>query len=117
MVPTPRRALRLYKLSWDTSCEADNNGRTLEELMLNLASITGNLIGGDTLAGGSAAEAGYRVLGLPLRLKLRATVARRDCVVEDIRRETKHAPVSFTVVPCQSSLYVVSSPPAAMRGA
>ena len=67
MVLTPRRAWKLDKLSWGTSCEADNNGRTLEELMRSLASITGNLIGGDTFAGGAAAEAGNRVIGLPLR--------------------------------------------------
>ena len=35
--------------------------------MRSLASMTGNLSGGDTLAGGAAAEAGDRVIGLPLR--------------------------------------------------
>ena len=40
---------------------AYNIGRTLEELMRSLASMigtTGDLMGGDTLAGGGAAEAG-----------------------------------------------------------
>ena len=37
-------------MSGGTSSKADNNGRTLEELMLSLASMTGNMIGGDTLA-------------------------------------------------------------------
>ena len=62
MVPTPRRARRLDKISLGTSCEEDNNGRTLEKLMLSLASMTGNLMGGDTLAaglaGGGAIDAG-----------------------------------------------------------
>ena len=88
MVPTQRRARRLdnLKMSWGTSCEADKNGSTLEELMRSEASRTGNLIGGDTLVGGAAAEADDRVHGLPFR----ATVAWSDCVSEDIRRETKH---------------------------
>ena len=50
---------------------ADNNSGTLEDLMRSLASMTGtsDLIGGDTLAGGGAAEAGERglLLGVPAR--------------------------------------------------
>ena len=48
-------------MSGSTWCAAYNNGRTLEELMRSLASMTGtagDLMGGDTLAGGGAAEAG-----------------------------------------------------------
>ena len=64
-------------------CTADNNGGTLEELMLSLASMTGtgDLIGGDTLAGGGAAKAGDR--GLPLGASVcapRGGPARRDSV-------------------------------------
>ena len=54
--------------------------------MRSLASMTGNLCGGDTLAVGAAAEANDKVIGLPLR----PTGARRHSVSEDIR-----APVSF----------------------
>ena len=79
-------------MSGGTSCKADNIGRPLEELMRILASMTGtgNLSGGDTLAGGGAAEASDRVIGLPLR----ATGAWRDSFSEDIRRETPAAHLS-----------------------
>ena len=68
-------------MSWGTSCEADDYGCTLKELMRarRLASMTGNLIGRETLAGGGAAEAGDRVLGLPLTATV-ARLPRRDCV-------------------------------------
>ena len=79
-------------MSGGTSCAADNIDCTLEELMLSLASMTGYLMGGDTLAGGGAAEAGYRVHGL----RLRATGARRDSVSEDICRETLAAHLSHS---------------------
>ena len=56
-------------MSGGTSCNAEKNVHTLDELMRNLASITstGNLSGGDTLAGGGAAKPGDRVMGLLLR--------------------------------------------------
>ena len=100
---------------------SDNNynGCTLDELMLSLASMTGNLSGGVTLAGGNAAEAGDRVVGLPLR----ATGARRHSVSEDIRRRTcliqdgGGAPVSFRTVTSSSLLDVAYVPAATMRGA
>ena len=40
-------------MSGGTWCKADNTGQALEGLMRSLASMTGNLSGGDTLAGGS----------------------------------------------------------------
>ena len=47
-----------------TSCNADKTGRTLEELIRSRSSsTTSNLIGRDTLAGGSAAVAGVRLSG------------------------------------------------------
>ena len=54
-------------MSSGTSCVADNIGYTLGGLMRSLASMTGNLMGGDTLAGGGAAAARDRVHGLPSR--------------------------------------------------
>ena len=62
--------------------------------MRSLASMTGNLSGGDTLAGGSAAEAGERVISLLLRATVcapRGLPALRDSVSGDIRRETPAA--------------------------
>ena len=47
--------------------------------------MPGYLIGGNTLAGGGAANAGVRVLGLPFR----ATGARRDCVSGEMRSYRK----------------------------
>ena len=47
-----------------TSCNADKTGSTLDELMQSHSSNTGNLIGGDSLAGGGAALAGVRLSGL-----------------------------------------------------
>ena len=70
-------------MSGGTWCAADNIGRTLEELMLSLASMTGttgDLMGGDTLAGGGASEAGDTVDVLCFT----ATGVRRDSVSEDI---------------------------------
>ena len=69
-----------------TSCDADNIGCTLEELMRSLASTTGHLAGGDTLAGGGADEAGESVNYLPAT----GARARRDRVSKDIRREITH---------------------------
>ena len=51
------------KMSMGTSCNADKTGRTLEELMRSLGFSTGNLFGGETFAGGSAAAAGVKVCG------------------------------------------------------
>ena len=48
-------------MSGSTWCAAYNNGRTLEELMRSLGSMsgtTGDLMGGDTLAGGRSSEPG-----------------------------------------------------------
>ena len=62
---------------------ANNNSRTLEELMLSLASMTGtgDLIGGDTLAGGGADKAGDRGLLLGACVCApRGGPARRDSV-------------------------------------
>ena len=64
--------------------------------MLSLASMTGtgDLIGGDTLAGGGAAKAGDR--GLPLGASVcapRGGPARRDSVSVELRSE---APASHT---------------------
>ena len=72
-------------MSGGTSCAADTIGHTLEDLMRSLASMTGNLMGGDTLASCGAAEASDRLNGLPFR----ASGARSDSVSKDIRRETK----------------------------
>ena len=47
-----------------TSCNADKTGSTFDELMQSHSSNTGNLIGGDSLAGGGAALAGVRLSGL-----------------------------------------------------
>ena len=60
--------------------------------MRSLASMagTGDLIGGDTLAGGGAAEAGDRMLGLLLGAP-RAVPARRDSVSGNLRREAPAA--------------------------
>ena len=65
--------------------------------MRSLASMTGNLSGGDTLAGGGAAEAGDRVIGLLLRATSctqRGLPAQRDSVSGVIRRETPAAHLS-----------------------
>ena len=70
--------------------------------MRSLASMTGtgDLSGGDTLAGGGAAEGGNRMLGLLLSATAgapRALPARRDSVSGDIRLEmprTVHIPCS-----------------------
>ena len=65
--------------------------------MRSLASMTGNLSGGDTLAGGGAAEAGDRVIGLLLRATAcapRGLPARRDSVSGNKRRETPAAHLS-----------------------
>ena len=81
--------------------------------------MTGNLSCGDTLAGGAAAEAGDRVIGLPLR----ATGALRHSVSEDINRRTcliqdgSGTPVSFKTVTSSSSLDVAYVPAATMRSA
>ena len=68
-MPTPRWARRLKTSSWGISSNEDMSGSTLEKLVQSLGSMTGNLdlFGGDTfkLAGGGAANAGVRVLGLP----------------------------------------------------
>ena len=75
----------------------DNNCCTLEELMRSLASMTGNFRGGVTLAGGGAAEASDRVMGLLLKATacaLRGLPALRDSVSRDIRRETPAAHLS-----------------------
>ena len=64
---------------------------------LALMTGTGDLSGGDTLAGGCAAEAGDRMLGLLLSATAcapRALPARRDSVSGDIRRETPAAHLS-----------------------
>ena len=68
--------------------------------MLSLASMTGtgDLIGGDTLAGGGAAEAGDRMLGLLLGATAcapRAVPARRDSVSADLRRQAPAARTSL----------------------
>ena len=114
---TPGRARKLIS---DTSCDADNIGRILEELMRSLAAMTGNLIGGDTLGGGGGAKDGDRVHSLPLR----ATGAQRDCVSEDIRRETKRRRRTCLVqngalfiLARRGMMPLVSSPSATMRGA
>ena len=55
---------------------------------------TGDLSGGDTLAGGGAAEGGDRMLGLRLSTTAgapRALPARRGIVSGDIRREMQAA--------------------------
>jgi hypothetical protein len=64
--------------------------------MLSLASMTGtcDLIGGDTLAGGGAAEAGDRMLGLLLGATAcapRAVPAWCDSVSGNLRREAPAA--------------------------
>ena len=82
----------------------------------------GNLSSGDTLAGGAAAEAGDRMLGLLLRAIAcapRAVPARRDNVLGDIRSEMPAggAPVSLRTVTSSSSLVVEYVLVATMRGA
>ena len=65
--------------------------------MRSLASMTGNLSGGDTLAGCGAAEAGDRMISLLLRATAsapRGLPALRDSVSGDIRRETPAAHLS-----------------------
>ena len=83
---------------------------------------TGDLSGGDTLAGGGAAEGGDRMLGLLLSATAgapRALPARRDIVSGDILREMPAggAPVSLRTVTSSSSLVVGYVLAATMRGA
>ena len=84
--------------------------------MLASMTGTGDLSGGDTLAGGGAK------LGLPLSATAgapRALPARRDIVSGDIRREMPAggAPVSLMTMTSSSSLVVGYVPAATMRGA
>ena len=83
---------------------------------------TGDLSGGDTLAGGGAAEGGDGVLGFVLSATAcapRALPARRDSVSGDIRREMPAggAPVSLMMMTSSSSLVLGSVPAATMLGA
>ena len=83
---------------------------------------TGDLSGGDTLAGGGAAEGGNRMLGLLLSATAgapRALPARRDIFSGDIRCELPAggAPVSLMTMTSSSSLVVGYVPAATMRGA
>ena len=86
---------------------------------------TGDLSGGDTLAGGGAAEGGDRMLGLLLSATAGAPRAlpaawhRRGIVSGDIRREMPAggAPVSLMTMTSSSSLVVGYVPAATMRGA
>ena len=121
MVPTASRARRLATMSGDTKCTPENNGGTLEELMLSRASMTGtgDLIGGDTLAGGGASEAGDRMLALlwcATTCAPRAVPARRDSVsaIYAVKRR-RRAPVSSMTMTSSSSLGYV--PIATKRGA
>ena len=85
---------------------------------------TCDLSGGDTLAGGGAAEGGDRMLGLLLSATAgapRALPARpRGIVSGDIRRRRAQAggaPVSLMPMTSSSSLVVGYVPAATMRGA
>ncbi len=70
MVPTPRWDRAPGPGDWTTersrgtTCSTDQTDSTLEELMQSLGSMTGNLLGGDALAGLGAGVAGVRVSGL-----------------------------------------------------
>ena len=103
---------------------ADSNGGTLEQLMRSLASMTstGDLSGGDTLAGGGAAKGGNRMLGFLLSATAgapRTLPARRGIVSGDKRREVAAggAPVSLMTMTSSSSLVVGYVPAATMRSA
>ena len=91
----------------------------MEQLMRSLASMTGtgDLSGGDTLAGGGAAEGGDRMLGLLLSATAGALPARRGIVSGDIRCEMPagSAPVSLMTMTSSSSLVVGYVPAATMR--
>ena len=93
--------------------------------MRSLASMTGtgDLSGGDTLAGGGAAEGGDRMIGVRLSATAgapRALPARRGIVSGDIRRRRAQAggaPVSLMTMTSSSSLVLAYVPAATMRGA
>ena len=83
---------------------------------------TSDLSGGDTLAGGGAAEGGDRMLGLLLSATAgapRSLPALRDIVSGDIRREMPvgGALVSLMMMTSSSSLVVAYVLAATMRGA
>ena len=83
---------------------------------------TCDLSGGDTLAGGGAAEGSDRVIGFVLSATAgapRALPVRRDSVSGDIRREMPAGvtPVSLMTVTSSPSLVVAYVPAATMRGA
>ena len=65
---------------------------------------TGDLIGGDTLAGGGAAEAGDRMPGLLLGALL-AGPARRDSVSGNLRRE---APAARTCLVDDDDFFIIA---------
>ena len=78
--------------------------------MLSLASMTGtgDLIGGDTLAGGGASEAGDRMLALLLCATAcapRAVPARRDSVSADLRRQ---APAARTCLVEDGDFFIIA---------
>ena len=83
----------------------------MEELILSRASMTGtgDLISGDTLAGGGAAEAGDRMLGLLLGATACAPravpVLRRDSVSADLRRE---APTARTCLVEDGDFFIIA---------
>ena len=65
---------------------------------------TGDLSGGDTLAGGGAAEGGDRMLGLLLGATL-AVPARRGKSVENLRRE---APAARTWLVDDNDFFIIA---------
>ena len=82
-MPTLRRARRLHRSKVrGTSCNADKTDSTLDELMRSRSSSTGNLIGGDTLAGGGAAVAGVNLIGGDTL----AILAGRDRAISSVKR-------------------------------
>ena len=75
---------------------------------LGLMTGTGDLSGGDTLAGGGAAEAGDRMLGLLLSATacaLRALPAQRDSVSGNSRRE---APAARTCLVEDGDFFIIA---------
>ena len=92
-------------------CQVAPSSGTLEQLMRSLASMTGtgDLRGGDTLAGGGAAEGGDRMLGLRLSATAgapRALPARRGKSVEiyAVKRRRREPGSSSMTMTCSSSL-------------
>ena len=61
-MPRWARRLRHRKVKRHVMCNADTSGRTLDVLMRRRSSSTGNLLGGDTLAGRGAAVAGGNLI-------------------------------------------------------